>query len=31
MGLQMAPSSSKLHVAAIQVRGLSGDVTVLRQ
>ena len=31
MGLQIAPSSSKLHVAAIQVRGLSGDVTVLRQ
>jgi prepilin-type N-terminal cleavage/methylation domain-containing protein len=31
MGLQVAPSSSKLHVAAIQVRGLSGDVTVLRQ
>jgi len=31
MGLQAAPSSSKLHVAAIQVRGLSGDVTVLRQ
>jgi len=31
MGLQVAPSSSKLHVAAIQVRGLSGEVTVLRQ
>ncbi len=31
MGLQTAPASTKLHVAAIQVRGLSGDVSVLRQ
>ncbi|HEX4140258.1 MAG TPA: prepilin-type N-terminal cleavage/methylation domain-containing protein [Candidatus Methylacidiphilales bacterium] len=31
MGLQQAPSSTKLHVAAIQVRGLSGEVSVLRQ
>ncbi len=31
MGLQQAPVTSKLHVAAIQVRGLSGDVSVLQQ
>jgi Tfp pilus assembly protein FimT len=31
MGLQQAPASRKLHVAALQVRGLSGDVTVLQQ
>jgi prepilin-type N-terminal cleavage/methylation domain-containing protein len=31
MGLQQEPTSSKLHVAAIQLRGLSGEVSVLQQ